>query len=131
MSCILTVFICFCVHFQSLMECDLHKLLRSQKLSADHTCYFLYQVLNTNKSEKVHRHQIFVLRFFFIRIDVLCILNYGVGAIWDLFENSQRYSGPKVVFQDQRHQRKMLNSRVGDFFLLLRGSKEYLQKLGF
>jgi len=30
---------------QSLMECDLHKLLRSQRLSADHVCYFLYQIL--------------------------------------------------------------------------------------
>jgi len=30
---------------QSLMETDLHKLLRSQKLSADHVCYFLYQML--------------------------------------------------------------------------------------
>jgi len=30
---------------QSLMECDLHKLLRSQKLSSDHICYFLYQIL--------------------------------------------------------------------------------------
>ena len=27
------------------MECDLHKLLRSQKLSSDHICYFLYQIL--------------------------------------------------------------------------------------
>ena len=31
--------------FQSLMETDLHKLLRSQKLSSDHICYFLYQIL--------------------------------------------------------------------------------------
>ena len=30
---------------QSLMETDLHKLLRSQKLSSDHICYFLYQML--------------------------------------------------------------------------------------
>merc|ERR1719419_1229355 len=30
---------------QSLMETDLHKLLRSQKLSSDHICYFLYQIL--------------------------------------------------------------------------------------
>ena len=27
------------------MECDLFKLLRSQRLSADHVCYFLYQIL--------------------------------------------------------------------------------------
>merc|ERR1712223_1162082 len=30
---------------QTVMECDLHKLLRSQKLSDDHTCYFTYQIL--------------------------------------------------------------------------------------
>ena len=29
---------------QTMMECDLHKLLRSQKLSNDHTCYFTYQI---------------------------------------------------------------------------------------
>ena len=40
-----------CVVFQDLylvqtyMECDLFKLLRSQKLSDDHVCYFLYQIL--------------------------------------------------------------------------------------
>ena len=27
------------------MECDLYKLLRSQKLSDDHICYFTYQIL--------------------------------------------------------------------------------------
>ena len=30
---------------QSYMECDLFKLLRSQKLGDDHVCYFLYQIL--------------------------------------------------------------------------------------
>eukprot|EP00095_Tigriopus_kingsejongensis_P008843 maker-scaffold15_size728074-snap-gene-1.11 protein:Tk08843 transcript:maker-scaffold15_size728074-snap-gene-1.11-mRNA-1 annotation:"mitogen-activated protein kinase 3" len=30
---------------QKNMECDLYKLLRSQRLSDDHTCYFLYQIL--------------------------------------------------------------------------------------
>ena len=27
------------------MECDLYKLLRSQKLGDDHVCYFLYQII--------------------------------------------------------------------------------------
>ena len=27
------------------MECDLHKLIQSQKLSNDHICYFTYQIL--------------------------------------------------------------------------------------
>lgn len=30
---------------QNLMEIDLHKLLKMQKLSADHICYFVYQIL--------------------------------------------------------------------------------------
>ena len=44
---------------QSLMETDLHKLLRSQKLSSDHICYFLYQMLRGLKyihsSNVLHR----------------------------------------------------------------------------
>merc|ERR1719309_884384 len=30
---------------QSLMETDLYKLLKTQRLSNDHICYFLYQIL--------------------------------------------------------------------------------------
>ena len=30
--------------FQCLMETDLYKLLKTQRLSNDHICYFLYQV---------------------------------------------------------------------------------------
>lgn len=30
---------------QTLMETDLYKLLKTQKLSNDHICYFLYQIL--------------------------------------------------------------------------------------
>lgn len=30
---------------QTLMETDLYKLLKSQRLSNDHVCYFLYQIL--------------------------------------------------------------------------------------
>jgi len=30
---------------QCLMETDLYKLLKTQKLSNDHVCYFLYQIL--------------------------------------------------------------------------------------
>ena len=41
------------------METDLHKLLRSQKLSSDHICYFLYQMLRGLKyihsSNVLHR----------------------------------------------------------------------------
>ena len=36
-----------CVRYivQTLMETDLYKLLKTQKLSNDHVCYFLYQIL--------------------------------------------------------------------------------------
>ena len=41
------------------MECDLYKLLRSQKLSDDHVCYFTYQILRGVKyihsSNVLHR----------------------------------------------------------------------------
>ena len=41
------------------MECDLYKLLRSQKLSNDHVCYFTYQILRGMKyihsSNVLHR----------------------------------------------------------------------------
>ena len=30
---------------QELMETDLYKLLKTQKLSQEHTCYFTYQVI--------------------------------------------------------------------------------------
>ncbi|CAF3495910.1 unnamed protein product [Rotaria sp. Silwood1] len=30
---------------QCLMECDLYKLLRHQRLTDEHICYFLYQIL--------------------------------------------------------------------------------------
>ncbi|MEQ2165729.1 hypothetical protein GOODEAATRI_020160 [Goodea atripinnis] len=30
---------------QTLMETDLYKLLKTQRLSNDHVCYFLYQIL--------------------------------------------------------------------------------------
>ena len=34
---------------QDLMETDLYKLLKSQQLSNDHICYFLYQILQDLK----------------------------------------------------------------------------------
>ena len=39
----LTIFHSYIV--QSLMETDMYKLLKTQKLSNDHVCYFLYQIL--------------------------------------------------------------------------------------
>lgn len=38
-------FVLFSYIVQCLMETDLYKLLKTQKLSNDHICYFLYQIL--------------------------------------------------------------------------------------
>merc|ERR1711962_606597 len=40
---------------QSLMETDLYKLLKTQRLSNDHICYFLYQILRGSKHQHVLR----------------------------------------------------------------------------
>ena len=37
--------------FQCLMETDLYKLLKTQRLSNDHICYFLYQVDDGDDSD--------------------------------------------------------------------------------
>ena len=37
--------LCFRYIVQCLMETDMYKLLKTQKLSNDHICYFLYQIL--------------------------------------------------------------------------------------
>jgi len=39
------VFVCDRYIVQCLMQTDLYKLLKTQKLSNDHICYFLYQIL--------------------------------------------------------------------------------------
>ena len=45
-ACSCSVFvICGSYIVQCLMETDLYKLLKTQKLSNDHVCYFLYQIL--------------------------------------------------------------------------------------
>ena len=40
---------------QCLMETDLYKLLKTQRLSNDHICYFLYQVSESVSSELLFR----------------------------------------------------------------------------
>jgi hypothetical protein len=48
---------------QGLMETDLYKLLKTQPLSADHICYFTYQVSSSFTEMGVPNHAI-ILRFF-------------------------------------------------------------------
>jgi hypothetical protein len=43
---------------QCLMECDLYKLLRHQRLTDEHICYFLYQILRGLKY--IHSANVFV-----------------------------------------------------------------------
>lgn len=39
------------------METDLYKLLKTQHLSNDHICYFLYKLLNTHPVVSFRQHQ--------------------------------------------------------------------------
>ena len=43
---------------QCLMECDLYKLLRHQRLTDEHICYFLYQILRGLKY--IHSANVYV-----------------------------------------------------------------------
>ncbi len=56
---------------QCLMETDLYKLLKTQRLSNDHICYFLYQVASTSRSR---------LSSFYSNYSVAFTLN-GVGIL--------------------------------------------------
>jgi mitogen-activated protein kinase 1/3 len=47
---------------QCLMECDLYKLLRHQRLTDEHICYFLYQILRGLKY--IHSANVYVTILF-------------------------------------------------------------------
>lgn len=64
---------------QTLMETDLYKLLKSQRLSNDHVCYFLYQILRGLKyihsANVLHRD----LKPSNLLINTTCDLKVSVG----------------------------------------------------
>lgn len=69
---------------QDLMETDLYKLLKTQHLSNDHICYFLYQILRGLKyihsANVLHRD----LKPSNLLLNTTCDLKVG----WSLFTNS-------------------------------------------
>ena len=100
---------------QSLMETDLHKLLRSQKLSSDHICYFLYQILRGLKyihsANVLHRD----LKPSNILLNSNCdvkICDFGLARVSD---PSQDYTGLLTEYVATRWYRApevMLNAKV-------------------
>ena len=71
---------------QCLMETDLYKLLKTQKLSNDHICYFLYQILRGLKyihsANVLHRD----LKPSNLLLNTTCDLKVGffVAFLWSL-----------------------------------------------
>ena len=66
---------------QCLMETDMYKLLKTQKLSNDHVCYFLYQILRGLKyihsANVLHRD----LKPSNLLLNTTCDLKVGGGRI--------------------------------------------------
>ena len=97
------------------METDLHKLLRSQKLSADHICYFLYQILRGLKyihsANVLHRD----LKPSNILLNSNCdlrICDFGLARVSD---PSQDHTGMLTEYVATRWYRApevMLNAKV-------------------
>lgn len=72
---------------QCLMETDLYKLLKTQKLSNDHVCYFLYQVRNS--------FLVFLLLFH----DFFCIYVSPWSRMYAAFHIVVYHSNNTVIFQ--------------------------------
>ena len=97
------------------METDLHKLLRSQKLSSDHICYFLYQILRGLKyihsANVLHRD----LKPSNILLNSNCdlkICDFGLSRVSD---PSQDHTGMLTEYVATRWYRApevMLNAKV-------------------
>ena len=97
------------------METDLHKLLRSQKLSSDHVCYFLYQILRGLKyihsANVLHRD----LKPSNILLNSNCdlkICDFGLSRVSD---PSQDHTGMLTEYVATRWYRApevMLNAKV-------------------
>lgn len=75
---------------QTLMETDLHKLLKRQKLSADHICYFLYQILRGLKyihSANVMHRDLKPSNILLNRDCDLKICDFGLARVVDPIRN--------------------------------------------
>lgn len=75
-------FLIFSYIVQCLMETDLYKLLKTQKLSNDHICYFLYQILRGLKyihsANVIHRD----LKPSNLLLNTTCDLKVGISIIF-------------------------------------------------
>eukprot|EP00043_Microstomoeca_roanoka_P011452 m.107863 g.107863 ORF g.107863 m.107863 type:complete len:383 (-) comp15200_c0_seq2:699-1847(-) len=100
---------------QGLMETDLFKLLRSQRLSNDHVCYFMYQLLRGLKyihsANVIHRD----LKPSNLLLNTNCdlkICDFGLSRIADPRMNLQGILTEYVATRWYRAPEIMLNSRA-------------------
>ncbi|KAM9393245.1 mitogen-activated protein kinase 3 [Pholidichthys leucotaenia] len=99
---------------QTLMETDLYKLLKSQKLSNDHVCYFLYQILRGLKyihsANVLHRD----LKPSNLLINTTCdlkICDFGLARIADPEHDHTGFLTEYVATRWYRAPEIMLNSK--------------------
>ena len=97
------------------METDLHKLLRSQKLSSDHICYFLYQILRGLKyihsANVLHRD----LKPSNILLNSNCdlkICDFGLARVCDTSHDHTGVLTEYVATRWSRAPEVMLNAKV-------------------
>merc|ERR1719309_1049239 len=98
---------------QCLMETDLYKLLKTQHLSNDHICYFLYQILRGLKyihsANVIHRD----LKPSNLLLNTNCdlkIIDFGLVRVADVGNDVQVYT-EYVATRWYRAPEVMLNSR--------------------
>uniref|UniRef100_A0A3Q3A815 Mitogen-activated protein kinase n=1 Tax=Kryptolebias marmoratus TaxID=37003 RepID=A0A3Q3A815_KRYMA len=99
---------------QTLMETDLYKLLKTQKLSNDHVCYFLYQILRGLKyihsANVLHRD----LKPSNLLINTTCdlkICDFGLARIADPEHDHTGFLTEYVATRWYRAPEIMLNSK--------------------
>lgn len=100
---------------QDLMETDLYKLLKTQQLSNDHICYFLYQILRGLKyihsANVLHRD----LKPSNLLINTTCdlkICDFGLARIADPEHDHTGFLTEYVATRWYRAPEIMLNSKV-------------------
>ncbi|XP_047214981.1 mitogen-activated protein kinase 1-like [Girardinichthys multiradiatus] len=99
---------------QTLMETDLYKLLKTQRLSNDHVCYFLYQILRGLKyihsANVLHRD----LKPSNLLINTTCdlkICDFGLARIADPLHDHTGFLTEYVATRWYRAPEIMLNSK--------------------
>lgn len=99
---------------QCLMETDLYKLLKTQKLSNDHICYFLYQILRGLKyihsANVLHRD----LKPSNLLLNTTCdlkICDFGLARVADPDHDHTGFLTEYVATRWYRAPEIMLNSK--------------------